>query len=103
MNTFKMKYLVMSKESDFYEKLKKSLIETTEFPTKYMYKFIIPSADEKFKQIESIFDNMGAVINSKPSKTGKYVSLTILVKMTSPDEIIVIYQEVSKIEGVISL
>ncbi len=103
MNTFKIKYLVMSKESDFYEKLKKSLIETTEFPTKYMYKFIIPSTDEKFKQIESIFDNMGAVINSKPSKTGKYVSLTILVKMISPDDIIVIYQEVSKVEGVISL
>lgn len=93
----------MSKESDFYEKLKKSLIETTEFPTKYMYKFIIPTDEVKFKQIESIFDNMGAVINSKPSKTGKYTSLTILVKMKSPDEVIVKYQEVSKVEGVISL
>ena len=93
----------MSKESDFYEKLKKSLIETTEFPSKYMYKFIIPSGDDKFKQIEGIFDNMGAVINSKPSKTGKYTSLTILVNMKSPDDIIKKYQEVSKVEGVISL
>jgi len=93
----------MSKESDFYEKLKKSLVETTEFPTKYMYKFIIPSGDDKFKQIEGIFDNLGAVINSKPSKTGKYTSLTILVKMKSPDQIISKYQEVSKVEGVISL
>ena len=103
MYTFEIKILRMSKESDFYEKLKKSLIETTEFPTKYMYKFIIPSGDEKFKQIENIFDNMGAVINSKPSKTGKYTSLTILVKMESPDDIINKYQEVSKVEGVISL
>ena len=103
MYTFEIKILRMSKESDFYEKLKKSLIETTEFPTKYMYKFIIPSGDEKFKQIENIFDNMGAVINSKPSKTGKYTSLTILVKMKSPDDIINKYQEVSKVEGVISL
>ena len=93
----------MSKESDFYEKLKKSLIETTEFPTKYMYKFIIPSEDAKFKQIENVFDNLGAVIDSKPSKTGKYVSLTILVKMKSPDDIIDKYKEVSKVEGVISL
>jgi putative lipoic acid-binding regulatory protein len=93
----------MSKESDFYEKLKKSLIETTEFPTKYMYKFIIPSEDDKFKQIENIFDNLGAVINSKPSKTGKYISLTILVNMKSPDDIIEKYKEVSKVEGVISL
>lgn len=103
MRTFKFKILKMSKESDFYEKLKKSLTETTEFPTKYMYKFIIPSGDEKFKQIETIFDNMGAVINSKPSKTGKYISLTILVKMESPDAVISKYQEVSKVEGVISL
>ncbi len=103
MKTFEFKNLRMSKESDFYEKLKKSLIETTEFPSKYMYKFIIPSGDDKFKQIEGIFDNMGAVINSKPSKTGKYTSLTILVNMKSPDDIIKKYQEVSKVEGVISL
>ena len=79
------------------------MIETTEFPTKYMYKFIIPSEDHKFKQIENIFDNLGAVINSKPSKTGKYISLTILVNMKSPDDIIEKYKEVSKVEGVISL
>ena len=78
----------MSKESEFYEKLKQSLLETTEFPTKYMFKFIIPSDDEKFKMIEEIFDNLGAVIDSKPSKNGKYTSLTILVKMKDPDEII---------------
>ena len=79
------------------------MIETTEFPTKYMYKFIIPSEDHKFKQIENIFDNLGAVINSKPSKTGKYISLTILVNMKSPDDIIEKYKEVPKVEGVISL
>jgi len=103
LDTYKFKNLNMSKESDFYEKLKKSLTETTEFPSKYMYKFIIPSGDEKFKQIELIFDNMGAVINSKPSKTGKYISLTILVKMKSPDHVISKYKEVSNVEGVISL
>lgn len=93
----------MSKESDFYEKLKASLLETTDFPSKYMFKFIIPSDRDKFKQIESIFDNLGAVIDSKPSKTGKYTSLTILVNMNDPDEIIAIYRGVSKVEGVISL
>ena len=93
----------MSKASEFYDKLKKSLDETTTFPSDYMYKFIIPASEEKFKNIESIFDNMGAVINSKPSKTGKYDSLTILVKMKSSDDIIEKYIKVSKIEGVISL
>jgi len=93
----------MSKESEFYDKLKKSLDETSTFPTKYMFKFIIPADKEKFKNIETIFDNIGAVINSKPSKTGKYNSLTILVNMQSADDIIDKYKEVSKIDGVISL
>lgn len=93
----------MSKESEFYKKLKNSLLETTEFPTNYMFKFIIPTDEVKFKTIESIFDNLGAVIDSKPSKNGKYTSLSILVAMNDPDSIIEKYQEVSKVEGVISL
>ncbi len=93
----------MSKESEFYKKLKNSLEETTQFPTSYMYKFIIPSISERIEEIEKIFDNLGAVIKSKPSKTGKYTSLTIMVDMNSSDEIIKKYKEVAKVEGVISL
>jgi len=93
----------MSKESEFYEKLRQSLLETTEFPTKYMFKFIIPTDKGKSKMIEEIFDNLGAVIDSKPSKNGKYTSLTVLVNMKDPEEIIEKYKEVSKVEGVISL
>lgn len=93
----------MSKENEFYKKLKKTLLETTKFPTEYIFKFIIPTSEEKFKIIENVFNNMGAVINSKSSKSGKYTSLTILVDMKSPEEIIVKYKEIGKIEGVISL
>jgi len=93
----------MSKLDDFYKKLKYSLEETTEFPSKYMYKFIIPNEDDKIKAIEDVFDHSGAVIESKPSKTGKYLSLTILVNLKSADEVIEKYREVGKVEGVISL
>ncbi len=93
----------MSKESEFYKKLKKSLEETTNFPTKYVFKFIISSDNKKNIEIENIFNNLGAVINSRPSKTGKYKSLTILVNMKTPDEIIAKYKEVSKVKDVISL
>jgi len=93
----------MSKESEFYKKLKVSLEETTSFPTEYMYKFIIPTSREKFEAIEGVFNNLGAVIKSKSSKNNKYTSLTILVRMKSSEEIINKYKEVSKVEGVISL
>jgi hypothetical protein len=93
----------MDKETEFYEKLKKSLEETTTFPSQYLFKFIIPSDNKKFKEIEDVFNNLGAVINSKPSSGGKYTSISIHVKMNSSDEIIAKYQEVGKVEGVISL
>ena len=93
----------MSKEEDFYNKLKLSLDETTTFPSEYMFKFIIPSSKEKFSQIENIFNHSGAVINSKHSKTGKYNSITVMVVMKNSEEIISKYKEVSVVEGVISL
>jgi len=93
----------MKKQEEFYKKLKISLEETTKFPSKYMYKFIIPSNKEKMAAIEKIFDHSGAVITTKPSKTGKYNSITVLVNMKSADAIIAKYVEVSVVEGVISL
>jgi putative lipoic acid-binding regulatory protein len=93
----------MKDEKAFYDKLKESLDETTEFPTKYMYKFIILTIEKRIQEVEDIFDNMGAVITSKPSKNGKYTSLTILVNMKNSDDIIAKYKEVSDVEGIISL
>jgi putative lipoic acid-binding regulatory protein len=93
----------MSKESEFYKKLKVSLEETSTFPTEYMFKFIVPADGKGFEKVEGIFNNLGAVIKTKPSKTGKYTSLTIMVQMKSSDAIIDKYKEVSTIEGIISL
>jgi len=91
------------KENEFYKKLKSSLIETTNFPTDYLFKFIIPNKSAQRNQMQSIFNFNGAVITTKLSKTGKYLSYTIILKIKSVDEIISKYKEVSKIEGLISL
>ncbi|MGB6269644.1 MAG: DUF493 family protein, partial [Olleya sp.] len=54
--------------------------------------------------VETIFDNMGAVINTKESSNGKYTSVSINVRMKNPDHVIEKYLEVTeKVEGVISL
>lgn len=89
---------------EFYRKLKLQLAETTVWPSEYLYKFIVISEKEKIVQIEDIFDNTGAVINTKESKNGKYTSVSINVIMKNPDEVIAKYLEVtSNVEGVISL
>ena len=93
----------MSDKNEFYTKLKGQLEDTTDFPADYMYKFIVPTDGNQLAEIESLFDNKGAVITTKNSKTGKYVSITIVLKLNSADEIIGYYKKVEKIKGIISL
>lgn len=89
---------------EFYKKLKEQLYDTALWPSEYLYKFIVISDDNKITQIESLFDNMGAVITTTESKNGKYTSVSINVRMKNPEAVIEKYQEVAeKVEGVISL
>lgn len=93
----------MSDKTDFYKKLKVRLDETTTFPSKYLYKFIVPASELKVQTIESIFNYGGAIIDTRSSKTGKYTSVSILIEMQSSEEIISKYKLAEKIEGIISL
>ncbi|NQW35456.1 MAG: DUF493 domain-containing protein [Flavobacteriales bacterium] len=91
------------KEAAFYKKLEITLNETLVFPADYMFKFIIPNQLEQKQQIETIFDFVGAVIKSNPSKAGNYLSITVIIKAKSAIQIIEKYKEVAKVKGVISL
>ena len=93
----------MSDKDDFYSKLKIQLEDTTDFPADYLYKFIVPASENQVTEVESVFNNTAAVINTKNSKTGKYVSVSIILKLNSSDEIIAYYRKVEKIKGIISL
>ncbi|WP_010178335.1 DUF493 family protein [Aquimarina agarilytica] len=97
----------MSKETnpdEFYAKLKDQLIQTSLWPNVYLYKFIVPAQPDQSKTLLAIFDNQGAVITSKKSKSGKYESYSIKLKLKNPDAVIAKYKEVAeKIVGVISL
>ena len=89
---------------EFYNNLKEKLQDTSEWPSEYLYKFIIKSDLVKINTIECIFDNMGAVIKTIPSKEGNYTSVSLNVVMKNPDTVIEKYKEVgSQVEGVISL
>lgn len=90
-------------QEEFYKKLKEQLSDTSLWPAPYLYKFIVPTDLSKIKAIEDIFDHTGAVINRKESRTGKYTSVSINVRMKNPDAVIAKYKEVGKVEGVISL
>lgn len=91
------------KSKEFYNRLREQLLEDTTWPSKYLYKFIVPTDKEKIDSITNIFNNIGAVIESKQSKKGTYTSVSITVTLENPDAVIEKYKEVSKVEGVISL
>lgn len=89
---------------EFYTKLKSQLYETSSWPTAYLFKFIVTSDQHKVDAIESVFDNLGAVINNTASKKGNYVSISIHVVMKDPEAVIEKYKLISRdVEGVISL
>ena len=91
------------KTKEFYDRLKVELDESNTWPAIYLFKFIVPSVNDNVQRVEAAFDCMGAVINTKKSKTGKFTSVSVDVTMKDSQEIVDKYLEVSTIEGIVSL
>jgi hypothetical protein len=90
-------------KNEFYDKLKERLLETTTWPSLYLYKFIVPSNGTGVKEIESVFDDTKATIIKKLSKNGKYTSVSISLILENPDKVIEKYLAVATVKGLISL
>jgi putative lipoic acid-binding regulatory protein len=88
---------------EFYERLKTELNNSNTWPAEYLFKFIVPTDQEKIDKVENAFNSMGAVIQTKNSKTGKYTSISIDVQMPNAQKIIDKYLELSTVKGIISL
>ncbi len=81
------------------EKFQEVLDESYQWPAEYMFKFIIPLAQmELAKKILS-----GFKISEKVSSKGSYVSLSAKKVVKSSAEVILIYQKMAIVEGVVSL
>lgn len=83
-------------------RLRHQLDNLHEWPSKYMFKFIIPDDDEKRHQIEQLFGE-NADIRSRLSSKGTYSAYSIVIVAESTDEVISIYQKAGEIEGLRSL
>ena len=88
---------------EFYERLKTELNNSNTWPAEYLFKFIVPTDQEKIEKVENAFNSMGAVIETKNSKTGKYTSISIDVQMPNAQKIIDKYLELSTVKCIISL
>jgi hypothetical protein len=87
---------------DIYANLKEKLEEQGGWPQPYLFKFIIPSDNQKLAQIQALFGE-NAQVTTRQSKTNKFISISAKEVMISPDEVIKVYKKAGEIEGVMSL
>ncbi len=80
-------------------KLKLVLDETVEFPTEYLFKFIVP-VSEIHKVLLQLQDFQ---IEQKSSSNGNYISVNAKKVFSNSDEIILVYRSVGTIKGLIAL
>lgn len=69
------------------------------WPSLYLFKFIVPKGKEAaVKEIFPMND-----VSEKSSSQGNYTSVTVQVMMPSSEAVVDIYQQASRIEGLIAL
>ncbi len=91
------------KKIDFYKRLKDELEKNADWPLKYMYKFIVPNKDENEELVRNAFKKNKIELRKNYSKTGKYISVTVITTENTADEIIEKYRSLENIEGLIAL
>jgi putative lipoic acid-binding regulatory protein len=69
------------------------------WPCSFPFKFIVPA--DKLDEILALFP--GEECAYRPSRTGKYISITIHKNVCSSEEVALIYERVGTTEGVICL
>ena len=79
--------------------LQAKLDECHQWPCRFMFKFIVPQ--EKTGELTAFFADRP--FTTRPSKKGRYMSFTAELEMQSSGEVIALYREAGKIEGIIAL
>lgn len=84
------------------ESLKAKIVETTTFPTVYMFKFIVEADNRKIALVENLFQEEADIL-TKESEKGKYISITSKQVMMNVEEIIDVYKKAAEIKGIMFL
>ncbi len=89
-------------DQEKYNQLREQLIESAQWPSLYMFKFIIPNKDEKLDAVKAIFPKE-TQFAFKTSKDMGFLSITVKIKLQDADAVIAIYEQTKHIEGLLAL
>jgi hypothetical protein len=78
-------------------------LEERKWPNVYLFKFIIPADSQSIAATEALFDTKIAQVELRPSKTGKFVSISAKEMMMDVDSIIERYEKAVQIKGLMAL
>ncbi len=95
--------MAADKREGKYSKLLAQLEEGFEWPTVYMFKFIVPASHKKLAKVENLFNSREAQISIRESRKGNFISVTAKEMMLSPQKVIDRYEQAEEIEGLIAL
>ncbi|MBA5630470.1 DUF493 domain-containing protein [Moheibacter lacus] len=90
-------------QEEFYKNFKERLDDTTEFPSNYTFKFIVPTDNKRIAEVQRLFDGARPQFSMKESKNGKYTSVTAVVYVLDADQVIHYYKSASGIQDVMML
>lgn len=80
----------------------KAKLDQEEWPSIYLFKFIVPSDSHKIAQLVELFDE-NAQISFHSSKNGKYTSVSAKTVAIDAQSVLEVYKNATTIEGIISL
>ena len=92
-----------TKSDDFYSRFYYQLLESQSWPGIYLFKFIVKTESQHLITLKNFFDNLDTNIIEKSSSKNNFTSLSVKVKMDSPESVIQIYKKAADLEGIIIL
>lgn len=84
------------------DRLRVLVDDVHQWPSVFMFKFILPTNAGEIKKLKLIFDQSSEIM-TRESKNGKYTSVTVREMIMHGDDVFDRYEKAAKFEGIISL
>lgn len=92
-----------AKDDFFYQRFRQQLLDTSSWPSVYVFKFIIPASGNAEETLSALFSKHEVKTTVRASSKGKYTSISVSGTFESPDVIIKKYKQAAKIPNIIQL
>lgn len=89
----------MQNQSTDLQRLAELLDQQYRWPADYLFKFVVPR--QQLLRLTDLFES--SQMSFKESRTGKYISASVTLRMASSESVLAIYRQAAEIEGLIAL